>query len=95
LYKLLRPEFVLKYPQRLCSDGISPFVKDQPDAKEHENELQEARLYLFSTVIPKFAQMLDQQDSHKPFALILELHSAGINVRHLGKRIGNRCILIN
>ena len=35
-------------------------------------------------MIPRFAKLLDQQETDKNYPVILELHSFGINIRHLG-----------
>lgn len=84
LYKLLRPEFVSRYPIPLSSDAFSLFGEDEH--AYHNFEVKEATRVLHNTVIPLFAQFLDHTETeYRDFhRLIEELHRSGINIRHLG-----------
>lgn len=85
LYKLFRPEFSVKYPTPLCSDGFSNFIRaHEPEA--HNDEIREATEHLFHVIIPSFADHLRDiaknkvPDYRNNFPnLLLSLHSFGIN----------------
>eukprot|EP01130_Rhizamoeba_saxonica_P013730 TRINITY_DN5898_c0_g1_i1.p1 TRINITY_DN5898_c0_g1~~TRINITY_DN5898_c0_g1_i1.p1 ORF type:complete len:1374 (+),score=236.36 TRINITY_DN5898_c0_g1_i1:307-4428(+) len=94
-YKLLRPEFVLKCPKPLCSDGFSQWGAMDPDYLSHNQDIYEATLNLYTKVIPDTTYELDmivQKTSYnnmiqlyKKIDPMLILHSKGINIRHIGR----------
>ena len=59
-------------------------MRNQPDKQDHIDEIVEVTQHLYDHVIPRFAKLLDGQEKHKNYSIILELHSNGINIRHLG-----------
>lgn len=97
LFQHLRPEFVVKYPKRLCSDAFSPFIilkEPFSNVKELVDEvnmihkdIKEATQFLFEKTIPGFVDVLQSyEDQILPYLnLTHELHFYGINVRFLGK----------
>jgi len=56
LYRLFRQEFVVNYHTRLCSDGFSGFIINDPAMKEHNAELEAATTYLTTTLVKRFAK---------------------------------------
>eukprot|EP01087_Luapelamoeba_hula_P012489 TRINITY_DN3487_c0_g1_i6.p1 TRINITY_DN3487_c0_g1~~TRINITY_DN3487_c0_g1_i6.p1 ORF type:complete len:703 (-),score=108.99 TRINITY_DN3487_c0_g1_i6:22-2130(-) len=90
LFRLLRPEFVRKYPVPLCSDAFSGFIRVH-NPEQHNLELQKATHYLTQVLVPAFAPQLqrlmvaDYSKAHfEQFNLTEALHSRGINIRYLG-----------
>eukprot|EP01132_Coremiostelium_polycephalum_P005864 gene5864-7293_t len=84
LYKLLRLEFVCSYTNPLCSDAFSPMVSI--GAETHNHEVKDAFDYLYTTIIPKVARLLDSKGANiTDIELPKFLHGEGINVRHLGQ----------
>eukprot|EP01126_Amoeba_proteus_P011640 TRINITY_DN1473_c0_g1_i18.p1 TRINITY_DN1473_c0_g1~~TRINITY_DN1473_c0_g1_i18.p1 ORF type:complete len:812 (+),score=196.67 TRINITY_DN1473_c0_g1_i18:740-3175(+) len=59
LYRLLRPEFVKQYKEKLCPDAFSNFIIDDPNAELYNEKIYEATLSLVKTVIPQFSKHLD------------------------------------
>eukprot|EP00727_Mastigamoeba_balamuthi_P007903 m51a1_g3733 hypothetical protein (1030) ;mRNA; f:31267-34919 len=91
LFRLLRPEFVKSYRKPLCSDAFSQFVASD-QRSEMNADVEEASRYLFQVVIPKFSVLLVDKVCNsttrgviESLDLKFELHSKGINLRHLGK----------
>eukprot|EP01127_Copromyxa_protea_P008634 TRINITY_DN1984_c0_g1_i2.p1 TRINITY_DN1984_c0_g1~~TRINITY_DN1984_c0_g1_i2.p1 ORF type:complete len:1938 (+),score=281.60 TRINITY_DN1984_c0_g1_i2:553-5814(+) len=90
-YNLLRPEFVRKFPTRLCSDAFSGWLASEKSETVHEinSDAESATRYLFEKVIPDFAEWADTGDNWKLLRtsskLVSEVHRRGINLRHLGK----------
>lgn len=63
LYQLFRPEFVINYKKAeqsypLSSDAFTTFAAKDPKYRELNNDVREATDYLFTKVIPKFAEWL-------------------------------------
>lgn len=98
--RLLRPEFVMRYPIPLCADaGTSWDAADPTEAKTNVEEVKEATRMLHTKVIPLFAQELleDEADLPQPEASVESVlaqyfrvgssrfHSAGLNVRAIGR----------
>eukprot|EP01114_Cavostelium_apophysatum_P012812 TRINITY_DN2960_c0_g1_i3.p1 TRINITY_DN2960_c0_g1~~TRINITY_DN2960_c0_g1_i3.p1 ORF type:complete len:1024 (+),score=326.20 TRINITY_DN2960_c0_g1_i3:288-3359(+) len=83
LYRLLRPEFVLKYQRPLSSDAFSKF--GTLDEDEHNGEVERATRHLVEDHIPKFAKNLQEEELFDSKTLTNKLHNAGINVRYIGK----------
>lgn len=97
LYRLLRPELVRKFNVPLSSDAYTLFGKR--GAGVHNREVRMATEHLLYTLIPRFAGILDFQEStedwpkhknHYKIKITEEklpeiLHREGINVRHLGR----------
>eukprot|EP00698_Gefionella_okellyi_P004774 TRINITY_DN14419_c0_g1_i1.p1 TRINITY_DN14419_c0_g1~~TRINITY_DN14419_c0_g1_i1.p1 ORF type:complete len:1104 (+),score=280.52 TRINITY_DN14419_c0_g1_i1:41-3313(+) len=87
LTALLRPEFVKKYPQPLSSDAFVNVGGDARDQADNDNTVKAASRHLQDVVIPEFVQQLDLLEL-LPFdsdGLTSALHTAGINVRYLGR----------
>lgn len=96
LFQHLRPEFVSRYPKKLCSDAFSPFIllrgeyennlELKKEISQIHRDIKEATEYLINTTIPSFVDVLESYDEDLlPFLnLIHEIHFYGINVRFLG-----------
>src|SRR3990167_2054175 len=85
-YCLLRPEFVRRYRIPLSSDAFSCWGKC--NANIHDPEVRQATQFLYTTVIPEFAETLAKQESPNVWETVRLtelLHSSGINCRHLGR----------
>jgi len=69
----------------LCSDTFTAFDKD-PDLKklQNEKEIKEITEKLKKIVIPEFADVL-RNTVPTPEVLLKNLHTRGINIRHLGR----------
>lgn len=87
----MRPEFVKSYPVPLCSDAFSAFITSDPKSQEYNEEIRKATEYLFTKLIPEFAQELvdmmaeaDKAGNIQSFSLVQSLHSKGVSIRHLG-----------
>lgn len=85
LYEQLRPEFVRRYANPLCSDAFSGFDKKESDAMQHKADIVAATKLLKEELVPKFANELPkhvrQQHEFCSRDLITALHDHGINVR--------------
>ena len=97
LYQLLRPEFVRMYERPLCPDAYSSFTcphhadKARRDvAAEHDAEIDAATAYLTGPLVEAFARELVRLPVAQRAAvpLVMRLHEAGINCRHLGRVYG-------
>jgi hypothetical protein len=87
LFQLLRPELVLSNSVPLSSDALTGLSKFDPDRLVHNGEVQDASTRLFEKIIPQFAQKLAKTEEETIKAsteLCSMIHSAGINLRHLG-----------
>lgn len=62
-YKLLRPEFVRKWNQPLCSDAFTSWQRYDPNRTENNLEVLKATKYLHERLIPEFAKRLDKMAS--------------------------------
>ena len=95
LFNLLnRPECVRAYGKSLYSN---PFWKAHTpeNRKSYSEEVKQATLFLYTKLIPDFARYLEvtpfvsyeerEARGDKGEDLILMLHQAGINCRHLGR----------
>eukprot|EP01125_Pyxidicula_operculata_P007948 TRINITY_DN2681_c0_g1_i4.p1 TRINITY_DN2681_c0_g1~~TRINITY_DN2681_c0_g1_i4.p1 ORF type:complete len:1993 (-),score=419.62 TRINITY_DN2681_c0_g1_i4:344-6322(-) len=92
-YNLLRPAFVKRSTELLCSDGFSGFITGNSSTMINMS-LMKATGTLHHEFIPHFAKSIEQVDISCE-ELICKLHSAGINCRHLGRvrhaiRIGSK-----
>eukprot|EP01090_Pellita_catalonica_P018797 TRINITY_DN6182_c0_g1_i1.p1 TRINITY_DN6182_c0_g1~~TRINITY_DN6182_c0_g1_i1.p1 ORF type:complete len:798 (+),score=103.87 TRINITY_DN6182_c0_g1_i1:52-2394(+) len=86
MFRLLRGEFVSKYPIPLSSDAFSFFGKH--DCATHNHEVTKATQYLLQHTIPEFAKRLEEPNAHRITSstqFLAMLHRAGINIRHLGR----------
>lgn len=89
LFQLLRPELVAKSMVALSSDAFSPFGACDPEAKEHDAEVEKTTNWLIEEIIPEFAQRLHtdgcpaSMDLRALGSLIVQAHRAGINIRFL------------
>jgi len=88
--RMLRPEFVSKYKNKLSPDANCLIIHGVPDAGEHTNKNKAATKYLITCHLTLFAEnlacmQLDENYS-KGFGIdITELmHANGLNMRHLG-----------
>lgn len=52
-YYNLRPEFVTKFYKPLCADGLSGFLKWDPNRNQLNDDIKEATDYLLKVTIPK------------------------------------------
>eukprot|EP01087_Luapelamoeba_hula_P008409 TRINITY_DN2097_c0_g1_i9.p1 TRINITY_DN2097_c0_g1~~TRINITY_DN2097_c0_g1_i9.p1 ORF type:complete len:1105 (-),score=128.16 TRINITY_DN2097_c0_g1_i9:70-3384(-) len=97
-YHLLRPELVKSNPKPLCSDAYSGFSINDPKGEDHTEEVKECCTRLYKEVIPAVARALDAaaaacdetaythtESQLQLLDLSLELHSRGVNMRHLGR----------
>lgn len=86
LYRLLRGEFVRRWPKPLCSDAFSNFTKGLPSAEADNEEVRQATEHLRTRSIAEFAAMLLSLPTSMiaNFPFIQSLHTHGINVRYLG-----------
>jgi hypothetical protein len=95
LFRHLRPELVRKWRAPLNPDSFSQFVaaEDPTTRQQHENDITECTRHMKEFVIPQFAKSLVKKYSDANVnelrfltlsRFILELHQAGINIRHLG-----------
>jgi hypothetical protein len=87
LFQLLRPELVQSHTCPLSSDALTGLGKIDPDRRTHNDEVIGASKRLFETIIPTFVQTLEREralDLRASKQLCDQLHSAGINIRHLG-----------
>jgi len=82
-YSSFRPNFVKKYPEPLCSYGLTAAIQNDPNKDHHNNLLRNATNHLFDVVIPGFAAEMDQEPV--PSNLMTVIHAWGINARHLGR----------
>lgn len=85
LVHLFRQEFIRRYPKPLNPDAYSPFGKED-NLKVHNQEIEEATLYLYNEIIPQFSSEMCRV-SHKLSlkGLKKSLHNHGINIRMLGR----------
>eukprot|EP01125_Pyxidicula_operculata_P012361 TRINITY_DN4058_c0_g3_i1.p1 TRINITY_DN4058_c0_g3~~TRINITY_DN4058_c0_g3_i1.p1 ORF type:complete len:1716 (+),score=453.31 TRINITY_DN4058_c0_g3_i1:38-5149(+) len=83
-YNLLRPEFVKKYKEPLCSDALSNWCVPE-EKKAVAKAIKEATKYLIDNVIPDFATLLRNKLMSDCNQLVNTLHDYGINIRHLGR----------
>eukprot|EP00727_Mastigamoeba_balamuthi_P002391 m51a1_g12149 hypothetical protein (856) ;mRNA; f:1295-4715 len=88
--KRLRPEFVMSYKRRLCSDAFSGFL-NQEETEAINLEVQLATQHLKTVVIPAFAtELVDMVydgtvlTGSIRYDLKAPMHSRGINMRFLG-----------
>lgn len=97
LFRLLRPEFVKKWPKALSADAFSNFGRAPPgstrarqeESRECDRDVDEATRVLLEREIPSKARMLTnntfQIDRNQVMQQMqLYLHAAGINLRFLG-----------
>jgi len=92
-YRLLRPEFVRRYPLPLSSDAFTNFQRWDPDDRELNTHVRQATESLLYRVIPAFARRLDlamhkyhtANTSTNEFRLTETAHREGIPLRHLGR----------
>lgn len=87
LFQLLRPELVQTNSVPLSSDALTGLGKSDPDRKTHNDEVIAASKRVFEQIIPTFVQRLERErasDLRASKQLCDQLHSAGINIRHLG-----------
>ena len=93
IYRLLRPEFVGKYPHPLSSDSFSLFGR-HPGHEEHDEEVKQATRYLqeeltfaLATELSRKAEseLTDPLTPRHLKRLTLQLHRAGVNLRYLGR----------
>eukprot|EP00009_Paramoeba_aestuarina_P014050 CAMPEP_0201541496 /NCGR_PEP_ID=MMETSP0161_2-20130828/71506_1 /ASSEMBLY_ACC=CAM_ASM_000251 /TAXON_ID=180227 /ORGANISM="Neoparamoeba aestuarina, Strain SoJaBio B1-5/56/2" /LENGTH=387 /DNA_ID=CAMNT_0047949039 /DNA_START=937 /DNA_END=2097 /DNA_ORIENTATION=+ len=93
LYRLLRPEFLAKYPTPLSSDAFTAFGRCG-NYEEHDEEVKQATKYLQEQLCFDLASDLDHKaegELKEPLTpkhlkrLTLQLHRAGVNLRYLGR----------
>lgn len=96
LFQLMRPEFLQKYKEPICSDCVSNFLpSNAPSTRKFNQTLKEACEYMYKTVIPGFAPDFEQRvlleirrkrvfPGNYKFSIGRALHEAGINLRCLG-----------
>jgi len=86
LFRLFRPEFVLDYPKRLCSDAFSGFVNCDSHKMRYCEDAKEALDYLTGDVCFQLSQLLKSVAIEKKDlnSLIQLIHSKGVNIRFLG-----------
>jgi len=87
-YRLLRPEFVRRYPVPLSSDAFSAFSKDSTA----NAEITKATLLLYNKKVPEFVDFLlnflksnKTKEALNCEALGELVHRHGLNLRHLGR----------
>ncbi|KAH3761583.1 Histidine kinase A [Pelomyxa schiedti] len=91
LHRLLRPELVYQYKTPLSSDAYTNFGHADENELASTAEVAAATEYLHNSVIPAFAESLSHSfksvmpQSPESLALISKMHTAGINLRHLGQ----------
>lgn len=85
LIHLFRQEFIRRYHKPLNPDAFSPFGKED-NLRVHNQEIEEATLYLYNEIIPQFSNELVHL-ANKLFAKGLKrlTHNHGINIRMLGR----------
>ena len=90
-WRQLRPEFCRRYDGgKLSPDALVMSSYKCEDAVKQENDVLHATMHLVDTVIPGFAENISRRDYLLPLYdglgldLTSEMHSRGINMRHLG-----------
>jgi len=85
LFRLLRPEFVEKYPKPLSSDAFSKFDQWEPNREEHKRDIRKATKCLLEKEIPMFLPKLMRifNEETEPNEIIELMHRCGINLRYL------------
>jgi hypothetical protein len=58
LYNLLRPSFVSRFSEPLCSNALMGWIKDDPQKEKLDAGVQKATEHLFEVAIPEFAKFL-------------------------------------
>lgn len=76
-YSSFRPNFVKKYPEPLCSYGLTAAIQNDPNKDHHNNLLRNATNHLFDVVIPGFAAEMVRQPSHPLFSLSVSQDQPG------------------
>lgn len=90
LWRMLRPEFVKNYHEPLSPDAFSLITATVPDNKEQCARVTSATKELIQKHIPGFLDNLLRREYDLPLTeglglkLSDEMHTAGINMRHLG-----------
>jgi hypothetical protein len=96
-YRLLRPELVRMHKTPLCSDAFTGFCRFDSRAPLYSEHVSLATHVLLFKEIPEFADRAGEigyefelvgfgvREFSRRFALVVELHRRGINVRHLGR----------
>lgn len=83
--RVLRPELLRRYPQRLSSDAFRNVGGKAADWDAHNLEVRRASLYLHDVVIPELVVRLDDDmDTFTGAELCERMHRSGINIRYLG-----------
>ncbi len=93
LYRLLRPEFVVRCRTPLCADAFSNMIHVEPNKKALNADVKEASNQLMKVVIPNYAHELVQYVKEQDMLLggvqniefNQHLHARGINIRFLGE----------
>jgi hypothetical protein len=95
LFRQLRPELVRNWKTPLNPDAFSLFLGAMTKnlRLKHESEVEACTKHMFNHVIPEFAKKLSVRYADSNIdniqqltldRLVMELHEAGINIRHLG-----------
>jgi tetratricopeptide (TPR) repeat protein len=92
LYENLRPELVRSWRKPLNPDAFSPFdMEDSQTKAQHENEIRMCTQHMKQVIVSNFVTKLLHKCADNialqfftADRLIVALHHAGINVRHLG-----------
>lgn len=92
-WRQLRPEYVREYELSLSPDACFGIVYGTKDAEQHYAAAETATRHLVQETIPKFLHSLLRRERRFPLDstegmlgvdLSVEMHAAGINMRHLG-----------
>ncbi len=83
-YRLLRPEFVRSYPNKLSPDACSAFSAEDPLAMEQMRDIQLATQDLIGNRIVGYVEELHHRGSMMNYSFSKHMHRWGINMRHLG-----------
>mmetsp|Transcript_850 Transcript_850/g.2694 ORF Transcript_850/g.2694 Transcript_850/m.2694 type:complete len:1584 (-) Transcript_850:61-4812(-) len=91
LFNMFRPEFVSKYRVPLCSDAFSGFIRADPSASVHNQEIRDATGYLMNKIAPAVRNAietaLDQSVSTRTERVQVSehFHKLGLNMRYIGE----------
>ena len=95
LYRLFRKEFVEQYKKGpLCSDAFSGFIINDPNYKEHNDEITCATDYLVTVMVPRACRRIvmsileaEGQSKYGSAEVTEIMHRECLNMRYLGKVI--------
>lgn len=89
-YNFLRPELVREFPKALCSDAFTAWMGNEPDAARMNDNVLQATLFMrdkikkLATLYSSDFYLQSQASSLVTQAFTNEIHSFGINMRHIG-----------